>query len=99
MPAAKLKPHSSAVPSAPAPDRLLTEVEVAERLKWSRKTLQRRRWLRLEPAWCKIGSSVRYSERVVERFIEDGRHLVDDLGIVRSPAPRKRVSGRQAEAA
>ena len=54
-------------------DRLLTEIEVAERLGWSRKTLQRRRWLKQEPAWVKIGASVRYSEHAIDHFIENGR--------------------------
>jgi predicted DNA-binding transcriptional regulator AlpA len=79
---------SPTVPIDSAPDRLLTETEVAHRLGWSRKTLQRRRWLQEQPGWIKIGASVRYSERVIELFIEDGRHLVDDLGVVRRPAKR-----------
>lgn len=74
------KPRSPAVPPNSAPDRLLSEIEVAHRLGWARKTLQRRRWLRQEPAWIKIGASVRYSARVIDRFIEDGQHLVDDAG-------------------
>ena len=52
--------------------RLLTEKEAAERLNWSVRALQRRRWLRLPPAWCKIGRSVRYESETIEKFISDG---------------------------
>jgi predicted DNA-binding transcriptional regulator AlpA len=98
------KTRSTPKPSATvaidsAPDRLLTETEVAQRLGWSRKTLQRRRWLQEQPGWIKIGASVRYSERVIDRFIEDGRHLVDDLGVVRSPETQGGAPGRRPEAA
>ena len=53
-------------------DRLLTEREVADRLNWSPKTLQRRRWLGLPPAWVKIGRSVRYEPAIIDRLIADG---------------------------
>jgi hypothetical protein len=59
------------------PARLLTEAEVAELLNWSKKNLQRRRALGLEPAFIKLGSgpraSVRYSARVILAFIENGQ--------------------------
>jgi hypothetical protein len=53
-------------------DHLLTEVEVAELLAWSVKTLQRRRWLGLPPEFVKLGRSVRYRDSVIKALIEGG---------------------------
>jgi hypothetical protein len=60
---------------APPAAQLLTEREVAERLNWSLRALQRRRWLRLPPAWIKIGRSVRYQPEAIESFIADGARM------------------------
>lgn len=51
---------------------LLTEHEVAQRLKVSVATIRRRRLLRRPPEWVKIGASVRYRPEAVERLIESG---------------------------
>jgi hypothetical protein len=61
-------------------EQLLTEAEVAKRLSWSVKTLQRRRWLGLPPEFVKIGRSVRYRESVIKSLIEAGcrNSTVDD---------------------
>src|SRR5262249_31273814 len=54
-------------------DQLLTEAEVAELLGWSKKTLQRRRWLGLPPEFVKLdGRSVRYRVIVIKALIEAG---------------------------
>ena len=59
--------------AAPAPrPSLLTEAEAAAWLHWSPRALQRRRWLRLPPAWTKIGRSVRYESATIEKFIAEG---------------------------
>jgi predicted DNA-binding transcriptional regulator AlpA len=52
--------------------KLLTESEAAERLGWSKRTLQRRRWQRLPPSYIKLGRSVRYDPAVIDAFITDG---------------------------
>ena len=57
------------------PEILLTEAETAERLRWKKTTLQRRRWAGLPPQFLKIGRSVRYDPEVIEAFIESGRRV------------------------
>ncbi len=57
------------------PEILLTEAETAERLRWKKTTLQRRRWAGLPPQFLKIGRSVRYDPEVIETFIESGRRV------------------------
>jgi predicted DNA-binding transcriptional regulator AlpA len=52
--------------------RLLNEAEAAERLGWSKRTLQRRRWQRLPPSFIKIGRSVRYHPANIDDFIALG---------------------------
>ena len=56
-------------------DRLLTEQQVSDRLGggYSVKTLQRRRWLRQEPAFLKVGRLVRYRESDIEAFLDKCR--------------------------
>jgi hypothetical protein len=51
---------------------LLTEQEAADRLNWSKKTLQRRRWLGLPPSCVKLGASVRYPEQSIAEFVSAG---------------------------
>lgn len=53
-------------------ETLLTEREVAQRLKVSVATIRRRRLFRQPPEWIKIGASVRYRPEAVERLIESG---------------------------
>lgn len=53
-------------------EALLTEGEVAKRLKVSVATIRRRRLFRQPPEWVKIGASVRYRPEAVERLIESG---------------------------
>ena len=67
-------PTTEATRSAPL-DQLLTEDQAAERLNWSKKTLQRRRWEGNPPAFVKLGRTVRYSLRDLEAFIEAGRQV------------------------
>ena len=57
------------------PKILLTETEAAERLRWKKTTLQRRRWLGMPPRFLKIGRSVRYDDEVIEALIESGRRV------------------------
>ena len=60
---------------------LLTEREVAGRLGWSPRTLQRRRWLGMPPAFVKVGRSVRYHPTIINSFIADGwRNSTSDRG-------------------
>jgi predicted DNA-binding transcriptional regulator AlpA len=49
---------------------LLTEHEVAALLKLSVATIRRRRLLRQPPDFLKIGSSVRYRRKAIERLID-----------------------------
>lgn len=59
--------------TAPVIDRLLTEQETAEILRWDPKTLQRRRWLGLGPPFVRIGErTIRYRARDILEFIRDG---------------------------
>jgi hypothetical protein len=55
------------------PDNLLSETEVAERLKWSVYTLRDRRSRGKPPAFIRIGSSVRYDPAIIQAFIDAGR--------------------------
>jgi len=59
-------------PSCSSP-RLLNELELAERLALSVKTLRRWRWAGLGPHFLKIGGAVRYDPRDVDAFIEAAR--------------------------
>lgn len=51
-------------------ERLLNEKEVAELLGWSLANLQRRRWLRMEPKFVKMGRFVRYREADIVDFLD-----------------------------
>lgn len=55
------------------PEPLLDEHETARRLNWSVKTLRRRRWAGLPPAFIKLGRSVRYTPAEIRALIEAGR--------------------------
>ena len=50
--------------------KLLNEAEAAAVLGWSVKNLQRRRWLRQEPQFLKVGRLVRYRLEDLETFLE-----------------------------
>ena len=63
----------SIFPAISPSDRLLTEVQAASILGWSKKTLQQRRWRGVPPPFVKIGGSIRYLERDLLAFIEAGR--------------------------
>jgi len=69
-------------------NRLLNEAEAAERLGWSKRTLQRRRWQRLPPGFIKIGRSVRYDPAALDTFIADGVCESNDLRQVGEVAAR-----------
>jgi hypothetical protein len=64
--------HPVARTSIPTTDPLLSERELAERWGWSPRSLQRRRWLGLPPAYVKVGRSVRYRLSIAEAFLQDG---------------------------
>ena len=49
---------------------LLTEKEVSKMLRLSLPTLRRRRGLRKEPRFVRIGSAVRYLESDIEAFVD-----------------------------
>jgi hypothetical protein len=55
--------------SATPPSRLLDEHEAAELLHLSVACLRRRRLLRQEPVWIKIGRAVRYSPTDIQVFL------------------------------
>ena len=55
------------------PDTFLNEHQVADHLKISVATLQRWRWANKGPAYFKMGRSVRYEERDLQIFVEQGR--------------------------
>jgi hypothetical protein len=57
-----------ALPDTPT-TRLLDEHEAAELLHLSVACLRRRRLLRQEPVWIKIGRAVRYSPRDIQVFL------------------------------
>lgn len=74
-----MHPQAAAVPALPStapitPDDLLTEREVADRLRVSEKTLQNWRWCgEGGPRAIKLGKrAVRYRRADVEAFIEAG---------------------------
>jgi predicted DNA-binding transcriptional regulator AlpA len=69
-------------------NRLLNEAEAAERLGWSKRTLQRRRWQRLPPSFIKIGRSVRYDPAAIDAFIAHGAHEPNDWQQVSEVAAR-----------
>ena len=56
-----------------ATGKVLTEIEAAELMGWSVKTLQKRRWQGKRPAFLKIGASVRYDPAELIDFIEGAR--------------------------
>lgn len=53
---------------------LLTENEVAERLRVKPRTLQDWRQRDIGPAWARLGGSVRYPATELERYIEAQVH-------------------------
>ena len=62
---APLRSTYSGIPTS----RLLDEHEAAELLHLSVACLRRRRWLRQEPVWIKIGRAVRYSPADMQAFL------------------------------
>ena len=54
-------------------NQLLNEIEVAELLGVSRKTLQAWRWRRVGPPFVKLGSAVRYSYVDLLDFLESNK--------------------------
>ncbi len=60
-------------------EKLLTEVEAAELLALSAKTLRRWRWAGQGPEFVKLGGAVRYRAEDIAAFIEFGKS---------SPMPR-----------
>lgn len=54
---------------------LLDEKEAADYLGMTVKFLQARRWKRLPPNYCKIGSACRYRRDDLDSFIEDNMAL------------------------
>jgi predicted DNA-binding transcriptional regulator AlpA len=61
-------PVRSTLPDSPA-SRLIDEHEAAELLHLSVACLRRRRPLRQEPVWIKIGRAVRYSPADIRVFL------------------------------
>jgi predicted site-specific integrase-resolvase len=53
--------------------RFYTEIELAQRLNLSRRTLQAWRRQGRGPQWVKFTGAIRYDARVIEEFIEAGR--------------------------
>jgi predicted DNA-binding transcriptional regulator AlpA len=53
--------------------RLVNEIEAAHTLGLCVKTLRRWRWERKGPAFCKLGSAVRYDPADLRAFIEASR--------------------------
>jgi hypothetical protein len=63
-------PSGDLVPNLfPGTPRLLNEREAAELLHLSVACLRRRRLLRQEPVWIKIGRAVRYSPTDIQGFL------------------------------
>jgi hypothetical protein len=63
-------PSGDLVPNTfPGTPRLLDEHEAAELLHLSVACLRRRRLLRQEPVWIKIGRAVRYSPTDIQGFL------------------------------
>ena len=55
-------------------DPLFNEQQTADFLGgWSVKTLQRRRWLRQEPAYLKVGRLIRYRMSDLQAFLDKCR--------------------------
>lgn len=52
---------------------LVTEAQAAAILGWSPKNLQRRRWLRQEPAYLKVGRLIRYRVTDLQAFLDKCR--------------------------
>ena len=77
-------------------EALLTEHEVAERLKVSVATIRRRRLFRQPPEWVKIGASVRYRPEAVERLIESGTCSPAELPAISRKTHRVRATQRGA---
>ena len=52
------------------PTQLLNEIEVAELLSVSRKTLQAWRWRRTGPSFLKLGGAIRYRLEDIQAYME-----------------------------
>jgi hypothetical protein len=64
----------------------LTQNELAERWKISSRTLERWRWRKLGPPYCRLGGSVRYRLADVEAY--------ETAQLIGTSASRPRVVGR-----
>ena len=60
-------------------EQLLNEGQAAAVLGWSPKNLQRRRWLRQEPKFLKVGRLVKYRMTDLQDFLD--RCVIEPRGV------------------